>query len=195
MDHIDPSMFTGDEPWVIWEQYRGAKEELPPRIPRAWGRSVEIASSVDALHAANKVTRCYHTWYVIFLNVSPIIWYWKFQNRVESSTFPSEFIAMKKDFISIYFSMVNTLNHWIRVLFGDRFRIPLRRLSGFWGIGFRVPLRGLSSFWVTPGLVVPAHPLLVPVRRYFEFSTSFFVALTYMGLIALWCHIGWRFVA
>ena len=64
-------------------------------------------------------------------------------------------------------------------------------LPVFRGIGFRIPLRGLSGYRVPLGLLVPAHLLLVPVSRYFEFSMSFFDALTYLGLIALWYHIGW----
>ena len=96
--------------------------------------------------------------------------------------------------MSIYVGVVNPLGHWLRILFGTIFRIPLRGLSVFWGIGLWIPLGVLSSFQVTPGLVVPAHPLPVPVRRSFEFSMSLFVALKNIGLIVLWCHIGWCFV-
>ena len=69
--------------------------------------------------------------------------------------------------------MVNPLDHWLRVLFCTRSWIPLRGFPGSWGIGFRIPLRGLSGFWVPPRLVVPTHPLRVPVRWSFEFSLSF----------------------
>ena len=71
--------------------------------------------------------------------------------------------------------MVNPLVHWLRVLFCTRSRIPLRGLSGYWGIGFWIPLSGLSGFLVPPRLVVPAHPIPVPVRLSFEFSISFFL--------------------
>ena len=80
--------------------------------------------------------------------------------------------------------MVNPLDHWIWVPFCMRSWIPLRGLSGFRGIGFQIHLRGLSGFWVPLGLVVPAHPLPVPVCQSFEFSMYFFVALTYLGLIS-----------
>ena len=46
-------------------------------------------------HTANKVDRKSHTGYVIFINRAPIIWHSKRQNTVESSTFTSEFIALK----------------------------------------------------------------------------------------------------
>ena len=51
--------------------------------------------------------------------------------------------------------MVNPLGHWVQIMFGTRYRIPLRGLSGFWVIGLLVPLRGLSGFLVPPVLVVP----------------------------------------
>ena len=61
--------------------------------------------------------------------------------------------------------MVNPLGHWIRFLFCTSSRIPLRGLSGSWGIVFQIPLMGLSGFRVPLGLVVLAHPLPVPVHR------------------------------
>ena len=70
-------------------------EELPNNMPRQRGQSVKITAFVDASHAANKVTRRSHTGYIIFINRAPIIWFSKKQNTVESSTFSSEFIAMK----------------------------------------------------------------------------------------------------
>ena len=71
--------------------------------------------------------------------------------------------------------MVHPLCHWIRVLFCTRSKIPLRELSGSWGIGFWIPLRVLSGFQVPLVLVVPTHHLLFPVRRSFELSISFFL--------------------
>ena len=42
-----------------------------------------------------KITRRSHTGFIIFVNRAPIIWFSKRQSTVESSTFSSEFIAMK----------------------------------------------------------------------------------------------------
>ena len=50
---------------------------------------------VDANHAGNKLTRRSHTGIIIYLNCSPILWYSKAQSTVESSTFGSEFVAMR----------------------------------------------------------------------------------------------------
>ena len=77
------------------EIYRDAEEPFPHRMPMPRGRSLEITAYVDASHAANKVTRRSHTGYVVFLNRSPILWYSKRQNTVETSTFSAEFIALK----------------------------------------------------------------------------------------------------
>ena len=75
--------------------YRDAIEEFPERMPQARGRSVTTTEFMDASHAANKVTRRSHSGYIIFVNRAPVMWYSKRQNTVESSTFSSEFIALK----------------------------------------------------------------------------------------------------
>ena len=77
------------------EHYRDAKDELPYNMPKPLGRSVTITAYVDASHASNKVTRRSQTGFVIFVNRAPISWYSKRQSTVETSTFSSEFIAMK----------------------------------------------------------------------------------------------------
>ena len=92
---LDPNMFTGNEPHDFREFYRDAEEQLPNNMPKPRGRRVTMTAFVDASHAANKVTRRSHTGYIIFVNKAPIIWYSKRQNTVETSTFGSEFIAMK----------------------------------------------------------------------------------------------------
>jgi Reverse transcriptase (RNA-dependent DNA polymerase) len=77
------------------EIYRDAEEPLPHRMPVPRGRSVSMTAFVDASHAANTKTRRSHTGYIVFLNRAPIVWYSKRQNTVETSTFSSEFIALK----------------------------------------------------------------------------------------------------
>ena len=91
---IDESSFNHNiEPFK--EHYRDAEDEEPFNQPQPRGRSVIMTAYVDASHAANKVTRRSHSGFVIFLNKAPISWYSKRQNTVESSTFSSEFIAMR----------------------------------------------------------------------------------------------------
>ena len=50
---------------------------------------------VDAYHAGCRVRRRLHTGANIFVNRAPIVWYSKRQNTVESSTFGSDFVAMR----------------------------------------------------------------------------------------------------
>ena len=93
---LDKSIFQSNTPIASFrEQYRDAEEELPNKMPEPRGRSVTTTAYVDASHAANKVTRRSHTGFLIFVNRAPIIWFSKRQSTVESSTFSSEFIAMK----------------------------------------------------------------------------------------------------
>ena len=77
-------------------QYPGAKEAIPPNMPEPRGKSVVTRCYVDADHAGCLATRRSHTGVLIFVNEAPIVWYSKRQNTVESSTFGSEFIALKQ---------------------------------------------------------------------------------------------------
>lgn len=95
-----------DEQRVNWDEtsfeqhdwtdfYHDAKEDIPPNAPPPRGNAVQINCFVDADHAGNRITRRSQTGILIFLNRAPIIWYSKSQNTVESSTFGSEFTAMR----------------------------------------------------------------------------------------------------
>ena len=50
---------------------------------------------MDADHNGNRATRRSHTGVLIFFNKAPIQWYSNKQNTVDTSTFSSEFIALK----------------------------------------------------------------------------------------------------
>jgi hypothetical protein len=81
---------------VDWSEfYPDAAEPTPSRAPELRGKSIVMSCFVDADHAGCRVTRRSHTGVLIFINRSPILWYSKRQNTVESSTFGSEFVAMK----------------------------------------------------------------------------------------------------
>ena len=67
----------------------------PPDMPEALGRAVELTMFVDASHATNLVTRQSRTGVLIYVNKAPIIWYSKKQNAIETSSFGSEFMALK----------------------------------------------------------------------------------------------------
>jgi hypothetical protein len=61
-------------------------------VERKW----KSTAFVDADHAGDRVTRRLQTGILIFCNGAPITWYSKKQNTVETSTFGSEFVAMKR---------------------------------------------------------------------------------------------------
>ena len=64
-------------------------------MPEARGEKVDINVFVDADHAGNRVTRRSHTGIIVFLNMAPIMWFSKKQNTIETSTYGSEFLALK----------------------------------------------------------------------------------------------------
>jgi hypothetical protein len=71
-------------------------EELPANMPEPRGLGFVMRAKVDADHAGDTVTRRSRTGFIIYLNSAPIYWSSKKQTSVESSSFGSEFIAMKQ---------------------------------------------------------------------------------------------------
>jgi hypothetical protein len=95
-----------DESHVEWDKssfekqgwcdfYRDGKENIPSNMPIPRGNPVQINCFVDSDHVGNKATRQSQTGIIIFINCLPIIWFSKAQNMVETSTFGSEFTAMR----------------------------------------------------------------------------------------------------
>ena len=78
-----------------YDFYGDVSEAIPPNMPQPRGKNVKMSCFVDADHAGNLATRRSHTGIFIFLNKSPIVWYSKRQNTVETSTFGSEIVAMR----------------------------------------------------------------------------------------------------
>ena len=76
--------------------YESLEEELPLNMPILHGKSMTMRVFIDADHAGDLITRQSRTGFVIFLNNLPIYWSSKKQNSVETSTFGSEFVAIKQ---------------------------------------------------------------------------------------------------
>ena len=76
---------------------------------------MSIHCFVNADHAGNLVTHCSQTGILIFVNRAPIIWFSKHQNMVETSTFGSEFVAMR-----IAVELIESLQYKLRM-----FGIPI----------------------------------------------------------------------
>ena len=96
-DDLIPNLNPGAFQHTDWTDspYKNAQEELPPKMPKPLGEPVVMSCFVDANHAGDQITRRSQTGFIIFLNNAPISWYSKKQNTVESSTFGSEFVAMR----------------------------------------------------------------------------------------------------
>jgi hypothetical protein len=71
-------------------------EELPTNMPLPRGQGFTMRAKVDADHAGDTVTRRSRTGFLVYLNCAPIYWFSKKQSSVESSSFGSEFVAMKQ---------------------------------------------------------------------------------------------------
>jgi len=122
LKHHANSHLVFDPQYVSWEKadfqdhdwqefYKDASEAMPPNAPEPRGHAVQMNAFVDANHAGNKITRRSHTGIIIYLNCSPIMWYSKAQNTVESSTFGSEFIAMR-----ILVELLESLRYKLRMM-------------------------------------------------------------------------------
>ena len=72
------------------------KEEIPSTMPEPRGLGFIMHAKVDADHASDTITNHSRTGCLVYLNCALIYWWSKKQNSVESSSFGSEFIAMKQ---------------------------------------------------------------------------------------------------
>jgi hypothetical protein len=93
------------------EFYPGAEEALPLMIPQERGHGVVTSCFVDADHAGCKATHRSHTGVFIFVSKAPILLYSQRQNTVETSTFGSEYCAMK-----IAIDMIEGLRYKLRMM-------------------------------------------------------------------------------
>ena len=71
------------------------KEELPPNAPQPRGHGFIIRANVDADHATDSVTRKSRSGFIVRINSALVYWFSKKQTSVETSSFGSEFCAMK----------------------------------------------------------------------------------------------------
>jgi hypothetical protein len=93
---IDESQFERKD-WSTSEFGVSDEEEtLPPNMPEPRGSGFIIRAKVDADHASDTVTRRSRTGMLVYLNNALVHWWSKKQTSCESSSFGSEFIAMKQ---------------------------------------------------------------------------------------------------
>ncbi len=76
--------------------YGVRKEDIPSNAPSPRGIGFTMRAFVDSDHAGDSITRRSRTGaFMVFLNKTPIYWYSMKQGSCETSSFGSEFIAMK----------------------------------------------------------------------------------------------------
>ena len=93
---IDESAFQRHD-WTTSEfGHLEGKEVMPLNMPEPRGLGFIMCAKVDTDHASDTVTRRSRTGFFAYLNCTSIYWWSKKQNSVESSSFGSEFIAMKQ---------------------------------------------------------------------------------------------------
>ena len=97
------------------EVYVDTVDDLPPNDPKRRGKSVQIDCFTDVDHGGDKVTRQLQTGIIVFGNLAPLIWYWKRQNTVGSSTVGAEFVVLR-----IAMEMITSFQYKLQM-----FAIPL----------------------------------------------------------------------
>jgi hypothetical protein len=92
---IDENAFLRHD-WTTYEfGHLQGIEELPGNQPHPRGMGFVMRAKVDADHASDTTARISQTGFLVYLNCAHIYWMSKKQTSVESSSFGSEFIAMK----------------------------------------------------------------------------------------------------
>ena len=90
---IDESLFEKRD----WSEFYGNVEErIPKDAPVPLGRELLMRAFVDADFAGDVVSRKSRTGFIVMLNMSPVYWLSKKQSCIETSSFGSEFCAMKQ---------------------------------------------------------------------------------------------------
>jgi len=109
--HIFAYLKRDDRSWLVFDAscpnnveqslpdrkdfHKDVKEQIPKYAPEPLSESVEMMACIDSDHAGDKVTQQSCTGVLIFLIRSPILWHSKKQSSIETSSFGSEFSAMK----------------------------------------------------------------------------------------------------
>jgi hypothetical protein len=92
MPNLNEAAFNTNADWRDF--YGNVCEELPPKMPKPLGKPVCISCFVDANHKGNVIAQRSHTGILMYVQNAPIM-VSKRQNTVESSSFGSEFVALR----------------------------------------------------------------------------------------------------
>lgn len=95
MPIVDERLFNPTDAQYWDDFYPEAEEAIPPNMLKPRGKPVYLSCYVDSDHAGNLMTRRSHSGIFLYVNNTPVIWYSKRQNTVETSSFGSEFVALR----------------------------------------------------------------------------------------------------
>jgi hypothetical protein len=95
-DPTYPAVDMGTFIKTDWKSMHGdVKEMIPSDAPNPRGMEVDLRLFVDYDHAGEQFTRRSRAGFVIYLNMAPIVWFYKRQPTVESTFFGAEFVPIK----------------------------------------------------------------------------------------------------
>jgi Reverse transcriptase (RNA-dependent DNA polymerase) len=99
-DPSDPEILESDFERRDWTSsefgHIDGQEVVPPNMPEPRGQGFTVSAKVDADHATDTTTRRSRTGFFVYVQSALVNWTSKKQTSVESSSFGSEFIAMKQ---------------------------------------------------------------------------------------------------
>ena len=96
LDPSYPDIDTDAFPRKDWKDfYKGTSESIPKDAPIPLGKELIIRAFVDADFAGEIISRRSRTGFMVLLNMVSIHWLSKKQTYIETSSFGSEFCAMK----------------------------------------------------------------------------------------------------
>jgi hypothetical protein len=95
-DPFYPSVDIGTFIKTDWQyMYGDVKEMIPSDAPVPRLKEVDLCLFVDYDHAGEKFTRRSRIGFIIYLNIAPLVLFYKRQPTVDSSVFVAEFVAME----------------------------------------------------------------------------------------------------
>lgn len=101
--------------WKGTPYYKGSdeslKDSIPENAPEPLGQGIVMSAWVDSDHAGDKVTRRSRTGFLVYLQSSLVYWFSKKQGSVETSSFGSEFVAIKQ-----YTEYIRGLRYKLRMM-------------------------------------------------------------------------------
>ena len=100
-DPREPSINHANFPKLDWSNTVYANErgelveDVPKGLPKPFKKELVIQMLVDSNHAGDHIMRRSRSGFLVFLNSALIYWTSKKQTTIETSSFGSEFMALK----------------------------------------------------------------------------------------------------